>query len=357
MRELEVKITESEKSYPIFISNSDIVSLKDEILNFIAQKDYIVVISKKVHKLYYKLLDFPKEKILVLNDGESEKNIKNYSKILDFAQNRKLTRNDAIIAIGGGVIGDLSGFASSTYMRGIDYIQVPTTLLACTDSSVGGKTAINTSYGKNLVGTFYQPKAVFINTNFLRTLDNKQYKSGMGEVIKYAFIEKSCMSGEDYNLINFLTENTDKINDRDSLILQELISICVNLKISVVQKDEKESGLRKILNYGHTYGHAIENLTNYRRYTHGECVIEGIIQAIKIALKLNLIDKEYHFLCLDLIKKYGYEPIDGFGKKSIIRIMKSDKKSYSAGVSYVLPAGYAQVLVKNMTFDELEGII
>lgn len=357
MKELVVKITEQNKSYPIYITNSDINSLKDSITDFLGEKDYVVVISKKVNKLYSKLLGFPKEKVLVLNDGESEKNIKNYAKILDFVQDRNLTRKDAIIAIGGGVIGDLAGFAASTYMRGVDFIQVPTTLLACTDSSVGGKTAINTSSGKNLVGSFYQPKAVFINTNFLKTLDNKQFQSGMGEVLKYAFIEKSCGALEDFNLINFLTENIEKIKERDTLILQELIAICVGLKISVVQKDEKESGLRRILNYGHTYAHAIETLTKYRRYTHGECVVEGIIQALNMALKLNLTGKEYYFLCMDLIKKYGYEPMNAFGKKSIIRIMKSDKKSYSDGVSYVLPNDYAQVCIKDMSFDELEQVL
>ena len=163
---LNVNINEKEKSYPIHISNNNIENLQTIIMQEVGNNNYIVVISQKVFILYSKLLNFPKEKVFILKDGEKEKNIKNYTKILEFALSKKLTRKDYIIAIGGGVAGDLAGFAASTYMRGINYIQVPTTLLACTDSSVGGKTAINTKYGKNLVGAFYQPKAVFINVNF-----------------------------------------------------------------------------------------------------------------------------------------------------------------------------------------------
>ncbi len=184
MINLSVNIKGLELNYPIYINNIDIENLKNAILNETDNKNYIVVISKKVHKIYSKILDFPKDKTLVITDGEREKNYKNYLKILNFALKKKLKREDSIIAIGGGVIGDLAGFAASTYMRGINFIQVPTTLLASTDSSVGGKTAINTKYGKNLVGSFYQPKAVFINVNFLKTLDEKQFKSGLGEVLK-----------------------------------------------------------------------------------------------------------------------------------------------------------------------------
>ena len=188
MIELSVNIKGKEKSYPIHINNADLDKLKNAILEEIHYKNYIVVISQKVFKLYSKVLDFPKDKIFILKDGESEKNYQNFGKILDFALKRKLKREDAIIAIGGGVVGDLAGFVASTYMRGINFIQVPTTLLAATDSSVGGKVAINTKFGKNLIGSFYQPKSVFINVNFLKTLDEKQFKSGLGEILKYGFI-------------------------------------------------------------------------------------------------------------------------------------------------------------------------
>lgn len=357
MENLEVKIQEKSKSYPIFINNDDIENLKNKILEHINNKNYIVVFSQKVHKLYSKILDFPKDKTFILKDGEGEKNFKNYTKILNFALSKKLTREDAIIAIGGGVAGDISGFAASTYMRGINFIQVPTTLLADTDSSVGGKVAINTKSGKNLIGAFYQPKAVFINVNFLKTLDERQFKSGLGEVIKYGFIENSCPTEEKANLINFLNENHKKILAKDILTLMELIKICIKLKISVVQQDEKESGLRKILNFGHTYGHAVENITNYKKFTHGECVAAGMDFAINLASKLNLTDKEYKFLCEDLLKKFEFKQIPKFPKNKIINIMTTDKKATEEYVKFILPTRYATVEEFNFTQEELKELL
>lgn len=357
MINLSVNLKEKEKSYPIYINNADISNLKNSILEEINHKNYIVVISEKVYKLYSKVLNFPKDKIFILKDGEREKNQKNYIKILNFALQKKLKREDAFIAIGGGVTGDLTGFAASTYMRGLNFIQVPTTLLAATDSSVGGKVAINSDYGKNLIGAFYQPKAVFINVNFLKTLDEKQFKSGLGEVLKYGFIENSCKQNENANLINFLNQNHDKIIAKDILTLKELIKICIELKISVVQEDEKEAGLRKILNYGHTYGHVIETLTRYSKYTHGQTVIEGINFALRLAFSLNLIDKEYKFLCEDLIKKFNYEPLQRFDKNKIINTMTTDKKATNEHITLILPTGYGTVGEFNFTTDELKEMI
>lgn len=357
MEKLEVNIKEKNLSYPIIINNDDIENLKFTILNQIGNKNYIVIFSKKVYKLYSKTLDFPKDKIFILKDGENEKNFKNYKKILNFALSKKLTREDAIIAIGGGVIGDIAGFAASTYMRGINFIQVPTTLLACTDSSVGGKVAVNSKYGKNLIGAFYQPKAVFINVNFLKTLDERQFKSGLGEVVKYGFIENSCLQNNESYLINFLTENYKKILSKDILTMIELIKICISLKISVVEQDEKESGLRKILNFGHTYGHAVETITNYKKYTHGECVAEGIYYALNLAIKLNLIDKEYKFLCEDLLKKFDFNPLPHFDKNKIIQIISSDKKATDKYISFILPSEYAKVKEHRFTIDELTLLI
>lgn len=294
---------------------------------------------------------------MVLKDGENQKNFKNYEKIINFALSKKLTREDSIIAVGGGVVGDISGFVASTYMRGINFIQVPTTLLACTDSSVGGKTAINSKFGKNLIGSFYQPKAVFINVNFLKTLDERQFKSGLGEVVKYSFIENNCNKNESNNLINFLTEYYKKILSKDILILIELIKMCVRLKISVIEQDEKENQLRKILNFGHTYAHAVETITNYRKYTHGECVVAGIKFALNIALKKNLVDKEYKFLCEDLLKKFEFKEIPTFDKNKIIEIMTTDKKATDEHITFILPTGYASVEEFNFTKNELKGIL
>ena len=317
----------------------------------------MVVISRKVYSLYRNVLSFPKENLFILNDGEKEKSLKNYTKILNFILKKGLTREDYLIAIGGGVVGDITGFAASTYMRGIKYIQIPTTLLACTDSSVGGKTAVNSVYGKNLIGSFYQPDAVFINVNFLKTLDQKQFMSGLGEVLKYAFIEKSCGCNEQLYLLNFLNENCPKIMNRDILSLRELIEICIKLKISVVNKDEKETGLRRILNYGHTFGHAFEKLSGLKKYTHGECVVYGIMFALDVAFRLGKIDKEYRFLCLDLINKYGFSKIPKYSLLKIAEFMKLDKKASDDGINYILPIEYSAVDSFKFKISEIISIM
>ncbi len=353
MVSLFVKINSEQKIYPILIESEEISVFAQKILATVKGQKYLVVISEKVDRLYGKILGIPKENKFVLKDGEKEKNFKNYEKILNCALKMKLTRKDAIVAIGGGVVGDMAGFAAATYMRGIDFIQIPTTLLACVDSSVGGKTAIDTKFGKNLVGAFYQPKIVLINPKFLKTLDDRQFKTGMGEVVKYSFIEKSCKCDDELHLTNFISEKYEQILERKEKVLAQLIEICVRLKISVVQKDEKESGLRRILNFGHTYGHAIEKITKYKKYTHGEAVVEGIKFAFNLALKQNLIDKNYKFLAEDIIKKYNFREIPKFNMKKMVEFMQMDKKATANSIVFVLPTDYSQVEVFEVSPESL----
>lgn len=353
MTTFNINIPSKEKSYPIYIEDTDISGLKEKILSSVRGTKFLIVISEKVDKLYGKILGFNNDEKFILKDGEKEKNFKNYKKILERALKIGLTRQDAIIAIGGGVVGDLAGFAAATYMRGIDFIQVPTTLLACTDSSVGGKVAIDTDFGKNLVGSFYQPKVVFINTNFLKTLDERQYKSGLGEVVKYIFIEKSCKCNEDLNLTNFITENTDKILSKDIKILNKLIEICIKLKTSVVEKDEQEAGLRKVLNFGHTYGHAVEKVTKYKKYTHGEAVVKGIIFAFNLAEKRGLIDKNYKFFAEDILRKFDFKKIPDLKEEKLLKAMQADKKATSDKIIFILPIDYSTVEEFKLTQDEI----
>ncbi len=353
MINIEIKIPLGEKSYPILIEQDKIENLKSKIQSHLRGQKYLVVISQKVDKLYGSILGFDKSEKFVLKDGEQEKNFDNYKKITEGALKMGLTRKDAIIAIGGGVIGDIAGFVASTYMRGIDYIQVPTTLLACVDSSVGGKVAIDTKFGKNLVGSFYQPKAVFINLNFLKTLDDRQYKSGLGEVVKYAFIENSCNAKENLNFTNFLRENTEKVNSRNFQVLEKLIESCIKLKIAVVEQDEKESGLRKILNLGHTYGHAVENLTNYKKYTHGEAVVKGLKFAFELAEKRGLIDRNYKFFANDIIDKFNFKRIPDFPKDKLLAIMKMDKKAEFGKINFILPTDYSTVTEVSLNENEI----
>lgn len=334
----EILVETSDKSYPIFIDSQPIENLKKQVFEHTKANKILVVISKKVDRLYGKKLRFKNSVKFVLKDGEKEKNLKNYQKILNFALKNKLERKDAIIAIGGGVVGDIAGFVASTYLRGIDFIQIPTTLLACVDSSVGGKTAVNTDFGKNLVGTFYQPKAVFCNLNFLKTLDERQFKTGLAEIVKYAFIQANCPLEMDFSFFDFLQGNAEKLLARDEEVLAQIIKICLELKSAVVKHDEKEQGLRKILNFGHTYAHALEKITNYKKYTHGEAVAVGIIFALKLAYEKELITKKYKDESIKLVEKYNLAieaPI--FKPEKILEAMKSDKKVKNGQINFVLP--------------------
>ena len=219
--------------------------------------------SKKVH-------------IYILPAGEKSKSLKSFNLILQELASLKFDRTDCLIALGGGMVGDITGFVASTYLRGVDFIQIPTTLLSQVDSSVGGKTAINIPQGKNLVGAFYNPKKVFISLNYLQTLSEKEYKSGLGEVIKYAFILNK-------KLYKILKNNSKLINSRNIKILEDVIYESIKTKSLIVTKDEKEHGVRALLNFGHTFGHAIEAKHGYKSITHGEAVILGMAIASEIS--------------------------------------------------------------------------
>lgn len=341
-----------EKKYPIFINSEKIENLENEIFNHTKANKILVIISEKVNKLYGKKINIKNSIKYILKDGEKEKNFKNYEKILNFALKNRLERKDAIVAIGGGVVGDIAGFVASTYLRGIDFIQIPTTLLACVDSSVGGKVAINTKYGKNLVGAFYQPKAVFCNLNFLKTLDERQFKTGLAEVLKYAFIEGNC-NGES-KFFDYLIQNREKIYAHDIEALTKVIQTSLKLKADVVTKDEKEQGLRRILNFGHTYAHAVEKITNYKKYTHGEAVAFGMVFAINLAAKKGLIKEDYKNEGLELINSYNlFKKMPTFGIKKITELMKSDKKVENGKIKFILPSSKSFVECYDITFDEI----
>ena len=342
-------------NYKIEISDNKLEKLKSDIDELTAGKKRLIVISKKVHSLYKNYFSFNKDEILILPDGEKEKNYKNFIKIQEKAYQLGLTRQDMLIAIGGGVVGDITGFAASTFMRGIDYIQVPTTLLSMVDSSVGGKTAIDIKNGKNIIGTFYQPKAVFVNINFLKTLSSKELKSGLGEILKYAFIEDSCGYEKSIFFFEYLSLCYEKFYELEAVTLIRMIDYCLKLKIAVVEADEKEASLRKILNLGHTLAHALESITNYTRYTHGEAVIYGILFALNTAYKKGLITYSYYRLSMELLEKYNIKNISEYKKfspKKIVDAMKKDKKSAANRIVLILPC--AKKMVKEFSFSEQE---
>lgn len=351
---LQVNI-DDKKNYTIEISDNSIEQLNRQIDEITCGKKRLIVISKKVYDLYYHRFNFSEDEIFILKDGEKEKNYKTYLKIINRAFQIGLTKKDVMIAIGGGVAGDITGFAASTYMRGIDFIQVPTTLLSAVDSSVGGKTAIDLDGAKNIVGTFYQPKAVFININFLQTLDKKQFMSGLGEVLKYAFIEDNCGHSSPLYLFEFLTLACEKIIQKEPITIIRMIEYCLNLKIAVVQQDEKEGDLRKVLNFGHTLAHALETITKYRKYTHGEAVVYGMFFIINWAYNHEYIQYSYYRLSLELLKKYGFSPLKKkYNKTKLVEIMKKDKKVSDNKITFVIPCDKKKVKEIKLTPIETE---
>ncbi|MDX9814511.1 MAG: 3-dehydroquinate synthase [Sulfurimonadaceae bacterium] len=277
---------------------------------------------------------------VILEDGEEFKNQKSIDTILDKLFEHRFNRKSLLIAFGGGVIGDMCGYAASIYQRGIDFIQIPTTLLSQVDASVGGKTGFNNKYGKNLVGAFHQPKAVYIDTYFLSTLPQREFGAGVAEIVKMAVTFNK-------EFFEFLEKN----DLRDEEVLKEAIKYSVQTKARVVSEDEKEQGIRAALNYGHTFAHVIENETNYKGYLHGEAVAIGIAMANELALKMNLITQKE----LDRIKAvlqnynlpttYTIKDVRGFYEAFFL-----DKKSGDDKITFILPLGIGDVVIS----DEVE---
>lgn len=283
----------------------------------------------------------------IVNAGENSKSLEDYERIINYCVKVNLSRKSLVIALGGGVVGDLSGFVAATYMRGIDVVQMPTSLLSQVDSSIGGKTGINIGNSKNIIGAFHQPKITYINVESLKTLPEEEYLSGMGEVIKYAFIEDNACE-EKLNFLDFLLDNHEEILDRKTSTLLKMVEICAKVKANVVDKDEKEGSLRKILNLGHTFGHGIEKLCHI---SHGKAVSIGMNMAFKLSLEKKLIDEAYYNQFLTLCDKFNlpitfeYEDVN-----EVFNIMKNDKKNSFFKINLVLPVGVGKVEV----FDNIE---
>ena len=290
-------------------------------------KEIAIITNDTVSKLHLdKLLSkltANKITVVTIPDGERYKNMKTIESILDQLFEAKLTRDSLLIAFGGGVIGDMTGFTASIYQRGIDFIQIPTTLLSQVDASVGGKTGINSKYGKNLIGTFHQPSGVYTDPSFLKTLPDNEFSAGFAEVIKM-----------------FVMFDKKQFEALETINTKEMIISAISIKSSIINQDEKEEGIRMVLNYGHTFGHIIENETNYEKYLHGEAVSIGMVMANKLAVKLNLLTKDEELKIKDLLVKnnlpidYKINNMNSFYEKLFL-----DKKSKNGIVSFILPNG------------------
>jgi 3-dehydroquinate synthase len=281
--------------------------------------------------------------------GEQYKTIESITTLYDIALKHRLERNSTLVALGGGVIGDMTGFGAATWLRGINFVQIPTSLLAMVDASIGGKTGVNHPQGKNLIGSFYQPKLVLIDPLVLKTLPEREFSAGMAEVIKYGIIW-------DENLFLALEKAQDlkSFETIDPELLQTIIKRSCQAKAEVVSKDEKESNLRAILNYGHTIGHGIESLTNYDLIVHGEGVAMGMIAAGNIALNLKMWTKEENQRQENLIKKAGLPTKipHHLNPEDIINLLSNDKKVKDGKVRFILPTKIGKVEITDQVSRE-----
>ena len=284
----------------------------------------------------------------ILPAGERYKTLRSVEKIFDCALAHRLERSSTLLALGGGVIGDMTGFAAASWLRGIAVVQVPTTLLAMVDASVGGKTGVNHPKGKNLIGAFHQPRLVFIDPETLNTLPRREFRAGMAEVIKYGVIW-------DVDLFEQL-EQAKQIDQRRSFssgLLQEIVRRSCQAKADVVSQDEKESGLRAILNYGHTIGHGIESLTHYRTFNHGEGVGLGMVAVGEIAVQLGLWSQDCAERQYRLIQKAGLPTHlpKTFATEAVLEMLSSDKKVKAGRVRFILPSQIGKVEITDQVPD------
>ncbi|KGG12546.1 3-dehydroquinate synthase [Prochlorococcus sp. MIT 0601] len=289
--------------------------------------------------------------LLVIEAGEDKKNLRAIEQIHDVAFEKRLERSSLMIAFGGGVIGDMTGFAAATWLRGIDFIQVPTTLLAMVDASIGGKTGVNHTKGKNLIGSFHQPKLVLIDPNVLKTLPEREFRAGMAEVIKYAIIGDEVL----FNNLEKIPDLTKLSNISDANLL-EVLNRSVRSKIDIIVKDEFESGIRAILNYGHTFGHVIEALCGYGVWLHGEAVSIGMVTAGALALERGLWSKKDYQRQEHVLKRAGLPTVwPEMNLANVIRSLKSDKKVKDGGVRFILPTKIGQVnIYSDFSEDEIK---
>lgn len=332
----KINIPLENNSYKVIIGTGILETLGKEIVSGKLPRNIFVVIDSNVRKYHFNRIDSSLRSIssrldyFVLPSGEKYKSAETLARIYNKLINSGFGRDTLMVAAGGGVTGDLTGFAAATFMRGVPYIQIPTTLLSAIDSSVGGKTGINFGKTKNVVGSFYQPALVMSELTFLKTLPRAEMFCGLGEVLKYAFLK-------DRTFFNAIERKADSLLEGDLKTLEDIIAKCVQIKSSVVLCDEKEKGPRKILNLGHTFAHSYESLMNYS-IKHGNAVLIGLACAVLLAEKYNLISKQDYILFTGFLKRFNPgSSFKGLNKEKLFNIMLRDKKNRNGRIRFVLP--------------------
>lgn len=352
----KISVNLPQNSYQIAIASGNLSQLGSQMSQLNLGKKVLVVSNPEIFDYYgetcLKSLETAGFETCthLIPPGEQYKNLQTIAQIYDTAFSNHLERSSTLVALGGGVIGDMTGFTAATWLRGVNFVQVPTSLLAMVDASVGGKTGVNHPQGKNLIGAFYQPKLVAIDPAVLQTLPVREFRAGMAEVIKYGVIW-------DLDLFTKL-EQSDRLDSLDNIseeLLETVITRSCQAKAEVVSQDEKESGLRAILNYGHTVGHAVESLTNYQQFVHGEAVAIGMVAAGKIAQQMGLWTAAEAQRQSQLIIKTGL-PTDipaELDWASIWETMKSDKKVKAGKVRFILPTKIGEVKISDRVTVEI----
>jgi 3-dehydroquinate synthase len=347
-----------DRSYPVHIGDG-ILSAAGDLLQQAGLRGKVAVITNPtVAQLY---LDPVHESLtragfdvtpVLIPDGEEHKNLGSLSAVYDRLIADRFERGSCVLALGGGVVGDLAGFAAATFLRGIAYVQVPTTLLAQVDSSVGGKTGVNHHDGKNLIGAFYQPRLVLIDVAVLQSLPRREFISGLAEVIKYGVIE-------DPALFKVLEEKMGKLMDQDRDLLSQVIATSCAIKAKVVEKDEREDDYRAVLNFGHTIGHALEAATEYQKYLHGEAVGIGMAQAAAISVQQGFCDQRSLERIRKLIKRAGL-PLEiprDVSMQNMVQSMEVDKKSTGGKIRFVVCAGIGKTGFHALSPGEILGAL
>jgi 3-dehydroquinate synthase len=354
MRTLTVDI--KDQAYPIHIGPG-LIDRADLIVPHLSQKRVAIVTNTMIAPLYLNRLksalsNAGVESIeITLPDGEQHKNWQTLNQIFDQLIAHRCERKTTLIALGGGVVGDMTGFAAATYQRGVPYIQIPTTLLAQVDSAVGGKTAINHPHGKNMIGAFYQPKLVLADTQTLDTLTQREFSAGMAEVIKYGLIR-------DLPFFEWLEAGIETVMARDPQSLVHVIYESCRNKAEVVAQDEREEGIRAILNFGHTFGHAIETATGYSEWLHGEAVAIGMVLALKtsrVQCKVSAADHARVLSILNRAKLPIHPP--KMGADTYLRLMSADKKVEAGEIRLILLSSLGSADIRFVDRDEIESIL
>lgn len=349
-----VEVTTQTGSYPITVQKGLIVKgglPAPETPAIVGKR--VLITDENLVKLYPEVIEnlvASREDIIILPPGEETKTLGQVEQVLETLAQRKLNRWDGLMAFGGGVVGDLTGFCASIYMRGISWIQIPTTLLAQVDSSVGGKTGVNLKSGKNLAGTFYPPQTVWIDPLFLNTLPDQEFWGGCSEVVKYALIQGDAFQ-------QWLVDHWEAVMTKEPEIMVQLIGKCIACKRDIVVKDEREAGLRKILNLGHTAGHAIENLMNYR-VTHGEALRQGLLFELELAFKIGWIHERRHSQLISLVQMIPVtRELPGFSLEDMVSAMALDKKNRKNNISFMLPRQSVSIEEVELTGEKLISIM